>query len=681
MTVSTDSGSNSPVVICAENAAFLSLLHKVPILPSTHPVTDLSLGAGQGTRILPIDRESRLAGAVALLTSLSNDSNCITAASIVENQKDDRLDVLVAVNRAKERDQGPYLDKVATGLRTVFEVLARASHKDEPHVKAEVFTAVVTVSYARIVGRLRFIKPNQGRRKGKIRTPLRDSLQQASNAVQSMRQQLQVAGLGETAEAFLAASKPMLAALLSFENHQTIDELESVIGEALRWSQSGDIARLFNAIPNRIMSPETLPALLRNLKKVAQYRIVSRDLYRSARRFPILRRAKVIPIDLGAEAFVRQTPGHYQPELDRTLKRISPENSQKSAFVQLSKFVKKSENELREEFKSKVRRILKESKIHAEVQILAYLEDRRPRLPPRVVRSSKKACFLCNSLFALHKTYSIPQSHGRLYEGWRLPCMPCLQGLHQRLNHSLELQARKSVGFLLQQRRPTGYPDPYESSALNLPCSTTTVNTNTTKGVSVDQPVEPGVDMGLKQASEANPEVEEEETDRSSKVEAEADTEKESPDSLSEVELSSTPSEPPEVRGPSLSLKDDNSLSAVSSTNSNLENLPWREVSLVQGRTYAHKLNSGSQSCLYTLGKFELCLEHFNERASSSFPPKRLKYEIKWLYSDEAQSLREHRPVTLVDPRALSPGEDVDASEQNPIYFVSGEEIIQLTLH
>lgn len=60
-------------------------------------------------------------------------------------------------------------------------------------------------------------------------------------------------------------------------------------------------------------------------------------------------------------------------------------------------------------------------KVHAEIQLLFFYElhDKFPR--PRVICSSKSACYLCNLFFSLHGVFHIPRSHGRLYDKWTLP--------------------------------------------------------------------------------------------------------------------------------------------------------------------------------------------------------------------------------------------------------------------
>ena len=60
-------------------------------------------------------------------------------------------------------------------------------------------------------------------------------------------------------------------------------------------------------------------------------------------------------------------------------------------------------------------------KVHAEIQLLFFYElyPNRPR--PRFICSSKSACYLCNLFFHLHNGFSIPHTHGKLYEKWLLP--------------------------------------------------------------------------------------------------------------------------------------------------------------------------------------------------------------------------------------------------------------------
>lgn len=60
-------------------------------------------------------------------------------------------------------------------------------------------------------------------------------------------------------------------------------------------------------------------------------------------------------------------------------------------------------------------------KVHAEIQLLFFYELNPGRLRPRVICSSKSACYLCDLFFKLHGQFYVPRTHGRLYYKWTLP--------------------------------------------------------------------------------------------------------------------------------------------------------------------------------------------------------------------------------------------------------------------
>jgi hypothetical protein len=60
-------------------------------------------------------------------------------------------------------------------------------------------------------------------------------------------------------------------------------------------------------------------------------------------------------------------------------------------------------------------------KVHAEIQLLFFYELHPERPRPRIICSSKSACYLCNLFFQLHSGFHVPRTHGRLYNKWILP--------------------------------------------------------------------------------------------------------------------------------------------------------------------------------------------------------------------------------------------------------------------
>ena len=60
-------------------------------------------------------------------------------------------------------------------------------------------------------------------------------------------------------------------------------------------------------------------------------------------------------------------------------------------------------------------------KIHAEIQLVFFYEQRTDIRRPRVICSSKSACFLCNLFIRLHGKFVMAKTHGVLYSKWTLP--------------------------------------------------------------------------------------------------------------------------------------------------------------------------------------------------------------------------------------------------------------------
>jgi OTT_1508-like deaminase len=61
--------------------------------------------------------------------------------------------------------------------------------------------------------------------------------------------------------------------------------------------------------------------------------------------------------------------------------------------------------------------------VHAEVQLVIEFDARQPSRwrKPRVIGSSKAACFLCELFLAAHGDYFVPETHGKLTPRWTIP--------------------------------------------------------------------------------------------------------------------------------------------------------------------------------------------------------------------------------------------------------------------
>ncbi|CRK19878.1 hypothetical protein BN1723_011999 [Verticillium longisporum] len=451
----------SPTIICAENIALMQFLHDVPAQPSTRNLHEAAEDDGQ--LALSLEQERQLTGILAALSSIREDVNLITAVAVREVRTPEErhhtsFEVLVAVNKSKPSDWGDYLGSVSDGFGRIFDTLSRATRAHDSQLEYQVFTDIVSVCRERILSRLRFGK----HKRGKTKPPLQKRLRNMCDAIASCRH--------EDARAFIDGTRRLVAALNHFEKHQTHAELPALVEEADTWTRMGEMSSLFHGVPSSALDGGSCEDYRRIFSKIGQYRTAARRLYRLARKVGALRSVTIKPICLGPDAFIRPDTAGYLPSLTDTLGRVSAKKTQKGLATTLSNFVGKNPLVAEDDFAKDTFRILAESKLHAEVQILIYLKSlpHKEAFSTRVVQSIKKACFLCDEVLALNGLPGIPKSHGRLYSGWMLPSLPGLKQLQLQLNESLQRHANRSIEMVLQKGQKIDLVHPVESTALTV---------------------------------------------------------------------------------------------------------------------------------------------------------------------------------------------------------------------
>ena len=173
---------------------------------------------------------------------------------------------------------------------------------------------------------------------------------------------------------------------------------------------TGPLARLFSNADKQIP--------LEKLRKLGYYFSISRDLYSAAwnRKYHIFDHVKVEVIQ------IRNTANSVSPRLPTNLtaclERVQKSQNLERPVSDLARLSSEGEKRL---FNQTVSRAPKYWKVHAEMQLLLYYEIHPNLKKPRVICSSKDACYLCDLFFKAHGRYHIPKTHGRLYEMWGLP--------------------------------------------------------------------------------------------------------------------------------------------------------------------------------------------------------------------------------------------------------------------
>ena len=173
--------------------------------------------------------------------------------------------------------------------------------------------------------------------------------------------------------------------------------------------------------------------IVNTITKLRKYRASCIFLWKAARATTIFRSITV------AEVLIQRSPNTRgkSPSLAMCLERMD------LAWKRgMSKSTKKTLSDLSEQFQSEMRNL--KPKIHAEIQLVFFYEQYDDLRKPRIICSSKSACFLCNLFIRLHGKFLVRKTHGVLYSKWTLPAVEEV---------SLRSEAEQAMRRLLDQFR------------------------------------------------------------------------------------------------------------------------------------------------------------------------------------------------------------------------------------
>ncbi|CAH0020820.1 unnamed protein product [Clonostachys rhizophaga] len=466
--------SLADAVNIAEDISILFLLHQVVELPTSNAVIPPK-GHRPTEYSLPFEKERDLTIILAYISCIRDNPNRVPALCIRENKASNQLDILFAVNASNAADKG-VLPEVQTRFQELFKLLSsvptcKPLRGEEFCLKSpltfpadmmlpfwladnaekDIFAEIVSMCTTRI------LEPTQ-------ETHLLDAIRI----------------LSQKSPTFADAAKDLVHKINLWNKHQTTSELIKVVESAHHLSKILDLATLLDHISNKDMSPTARSGLLNAIKKLARYRTAARILYRAAKKFPIVQKMNFIPVNLPEVAFQKvpatmQAPGR---RISEALSRTTLSKRERKRMNICYGCLKTDQETANKRFRDQKMQTLGESKIHAEVQLVFFCETNDFQPPPRVISSSKDACFLCNALIKVHGKYHIPRQHGRLYPGWRLPWFPAPNSIQSKLAKHLEEVISGSIKTMIQSQKRINHPPPNESTALTVAMSETTASLN-----------------------------------------------------------------------------------------------------------------------------------------------------------------------------------------------------------
>ena len=153
------------------------------------------------------------------------------------------------------------------------------------------------------------------------------------------------------------------------------------------------------------------------ISKIGCYYRIACDLISAARspELTIFRRISVRPID--NPHFDMAFMADHSVGFDQAAQRVTGSSHQHL----LNTYGSQSLSAARTRFQSRMSNCPILWKVHAEVQLLLFYEQQPHVSRPRIIGSSKSACYLCDLFIQLHGGFSNSRTHGKLYDRWILP--------------------------------------------------------------------------------------------------------------------------------------------------------------------------------------------------------------------------------------------------------------------
>jgi hypothetical protein len=543
-----------------------------------------------------------------------------------------------------------------------------------------VFFGIISMCSERILNRLRLVHI---KRKGpKQPRAIKESFQEA---ITSLRNSENTPG---PVKLFVEKAREVMKLIDAWSTHQTLPRLMELV-EGIHGLKQ--VESILDAIPDRKMVPSSRNSLLNIISKVARYREAARFLYRLARKNPLFRRIKVVLPSLPQLAFQKTPSSQLKPDLPSKLSQICG-SKKKSAHVEdMLRLLGTNNSSLYDaqaHFAEEAKTALTASRIHAEIQLLYYVDLKNSKTPPRVICSSKDACFLCNTFILMHGKISTPRCHGRLYSGWRLPSAlkPELQA---QFNRILVNKIRESLNTLVSRRKKTVYPSPNESTLHTLPSLASTLLNTLPPAVMAGGEEGPGQQL-LPQVGATPPHCCPEGIHNSAAddrlIPALQESAQKGEVKTQEDAMHATkPETISQCHGKSNSPQTTSSqLPGVSAPVGSLGNAEWE---LSRGETRFMELQAHETSLIYRAGSLEIQVDYSprigRDLADSDggWRPQ-LLLSVEWLTAEETERLMDHRASAIINAEVLGLTEkDEVLDNRDSVYISARDSVLRLTRH
>ena len=325
-------------------------------------------------------------------------------------------------------------------------------------VRQSFFTYIVSTDKARILSRLRSRHASRTRKtSGKASLPLLlfHTINGTSAFVGGKAGKSRTAEIRSQCKKLRNTFEKLEKAEDNNDLASSVELLKSIIVLACEFDIDGLIAMLQNF---QALNPSLRAYLPEALRKIGRYYEVAQDLAGASRntKYLLFQNITVLPVErnsTGVEALISGLAS-----FEDTMSRMA------NSGVNSLQFSQADRNSARTKYQDRMFHCETRWKVHAEVQLLLFYELNPMIQPPRVICSSKSACYLCNLFFRIHGQFQIPRTHSRIYDKWILPFWPPeqldmidkLSPVILRFNEALR---RKIVEVLRQKKARLSHPN------------------------------------------------------------------------------------------------------------------------------------------------------------------------------------------------------------------------------
>ncbi|KAK0667622.1 hypothetical protein QBC41DRAFT_395512 [Cercophora samala] len=425
---------------CAEDIALLYTLNPPSYAPLANKPPYLK-SQPDPSRALPFETEVSLTSTLAFLSGISDDSSHVVAVCVEELPSRKGICVRVAVNKATSGAAEVVLQRIKDGLQMVLKCLSRLPTDSDNHIHDQTLAAILELSQDRLLGRL-------GVQRAGVNWTMRGKTFFGSpiqKIIEAVSQHKYTKKLEEEARRFSKLAGKLINHLKELQTCKITALTDCLRRLTHASSQLMASIKLDELLAGLAIDPLLKTGFVTRLSKVARYYESSTFLVQLAKRSLLFGHTEVTIIKLDEEAFLRVPYTETVHRLSECLSRCHPGVPLPLNVKKICQQIKTDPTTADAVFRKATKKILAESKVHAEVQIVAFYELHPAMRKPRVICSNKDACYLCNLFIQVHGMYYVPKSHGKLYTGWRVPPILSLGDAHAQLDKALQSRIRNVV--------------------------------------------------------------------------------------------------------------------------------------------------------------------------------------------------------------------------------------------